>query len=76
MWCSKYALTEGVFEFEPTSINETYAWKDGWSMLKLGRDAWERKEDAIADAEKRRVRKIASVRKQLAKLEKMNFGVI
>lgn len=74
MWCSKYALTEGVFEFDPIEVDEDYAWKDRFTLLKLGRDAWESKEDAIADAEKRRIRKIASVRKQLSKLEKMNFG--
>lgn len=39
----------------------------------IGKEAFERREDAVADAVKRRDRKLASLRKQIAKLEALTF---
>lgn len=39
----------------------------------IGKEAFKRREDAVADAEKRRAKKLASLRKQIAKLEALEF---
>lgn len=39
----------------------------------IGKGAFKRREDAVADAEKRRAKKLASLRKQIAKLEALEF---
>ena len=44
---------------------------NGWTLFKLGRDAFETLADAKADVERRRLEKITSLRKQIAKLEKL-----
>ncbi len=45
----------------------------GYDYLEVGKQAFERREDAVADAVKRRDRKLASLRKQIAKLEALEF---
>ena len=76
VWISKYALTDGVKEYE-AEINEGSAYPGHPFMsfigFKMGVDAHETKESAIAAAEKMRIKKIASVKKQLAKLEALRF---
>lgn len=44
-----------------------------WSCFTLGNNAFLTKEEANQDAEKRRVKKIESLQKQISKLEKLNF---
>lgn len=39
----------------------------------IGTEAFERREDAVADAENRRAKKLASLRKSIAKLEALEF---
>lgn len=39
----------------------------------IGKEAFERREDAVADAEKRRQKRLDSLRKQIAKLESLTF---
>lgn len=39
----------------------------------IGAEAFERREDAVADAEKRRAKKLAGLRRSIAKLEALNF---
>ena len=64
-----------VAEIDPASIR---VWEDGsrnfrrhkddWTFFQIGRDAFETEADALADAEKRKAKKIASLEKQLAKV--------
>lgn len=74
---SKYALTVGIKERElrPSSSDPNYLYPadGGWTPLKLGRDAFETREEAVAAANAARDKKVASLRKQLAKLEKLAF---
>ena len=75
VWISRYALSEGIFETQaelsrdfPDMISErpSYAHyhKPDWH---------ETKEEAIKRAEQMRIKKIASLKKQIEKLEKMDF---
>ena len=87
VWISKYALTEGIYETEVRFPN--YDDKSGGKYVyTLGhfpilsqqfvksRDSSEwhlTKEEAIQQAEKMRLKKIESLKKQITKLEKMRF---
>ena len=75
VWNSKYALTKGL-----TAHN---AEDCGGGMVKIGPlwylhgegKEWHRtKESAVARAEQMRQQKIASLKKQIAKLENMRFN--
>ena len=74
MWCSKYALTGGITEHKGQA-DEEFFWPEGWSctIWEIGKDAHATREEAVAVAEKKRVRKIQSVEKQLARLRNMTF---
>ena len=77
VWISKYALTDGIKEFGNLELyispdNLRYARSD-MHFFRLGKDAHETHEAAIAAAESMRKRKIASVRKQLQRLEALSF---
>jgi glutamyl-tRNA reductase len=72
VYISKYALTEGIFEKEgdiSDDFPELFLWykKGEWHHTL---------EEAQAKAEQMRIKKIASLQKQLAKLEKLSFTVI
>lgn len=80
VWVSKYALTTGIFEVENceiTSSGKGVMWKDDgcfWqSVYGLGREYHTSQEDAFIRAEAMRLDRIASLRKQIAKLEKLKF---
>jgi hypothetical protein len=78
LWVSKYALTTGITKHEwdgrvsgngivtPDLDNRL------WTLF-LGTDVHETEQEAIEHAEKMRLRKIESIKKQLAKLEKLTF---
>ena len=80
IWNSKYALTEGLIEQEGEEFGEV-----GSSIIRVGSPLrkeylygegkeWHRtRESALARAEVMRRAKIASVRKQLARLEALRF---
>lgn len=72
VWISKYALSKGVFDAY-LEIHNDMACK--WSEYYHGEGReWHRtKESALKRAEEMRVKKIASLRKQIEKLEKMRF---
>ena len=57
VWITKYALTKGIFEMDVESQSE----------------GCKTKAAAIAKAEKMRRKKIASLKKQIEKLESMKF---
>ena len=46
-----------------------------YGLFRVNRDAFANKESALADAEKRRAAKIASLERQISKLKKMTFTV-
>lgn len=72
VYVSKYALTNGV---RILKVFNSYAlavpqFVDG---LRLGREVHTTWTEALAAAEQMRTKKIASLRKQIAKLEKLEF---
>ena len=77
VWISKYALSEGVFELcaETTSVEGMIS--DPINRCRMfhdeGKDWHRTREGAIAKAEQMRLAKIASLKKQIAKLEKLKF---
>jgi len=77
VWITKYALTQGIFmrEVEFSSSNRTYVYtKEQYSQqFRLGTDAFETEEEAKRRAEEMRRRKIASLDKQIRKLQKIVF---
>ena len=79
-YITKYALSSGVFLVE-TDRHETESggvyWKPkgGYTMSAYGKEWHKTPEAALADAERRRLAKIASLKKQIAKLEKMTFTI-
>ena len=77
VWISKYALTQGIIETEAKktssdSISITKECKTPTNWFYKG-DWHETKEAAIAKAEEMRQKKIASLKKQIEKLEGMKF---
>lgn len=76
VWISKYALSEGITEHMAEIRNgAAYPGAPFASFIgfTIGKDAHETREAAVAAAGKQRVKKIAAVKKQLAKLEAMVF---
>lgn len=79
IWISKYALSDGITEHEcePPNDGSAYVYPGapfaGYIGFTLGREAHTTPEEAAKAAEAARVKKIASVRKQIAKLEKLTF---
>lgn len=80
VWIAKYALTQGIFE------EEVYLCQSGPEMVSTapeygianyyhgkGREWHETKASAVAKADAMRKDKIASMKKKIAKLEKLNF---
>ena len=76
---SKYALTDGIKEAEGKAVkgstgDTVYAeWDEYCSLFTIGKHAHETREAAVEAAETMRKRKIASLQKQIAKLEKLSF---
>ena len=64
VWITKYALTRGIIETE--NLNDYYSGK-GYSWMHYN------KESAIKKAEEMRQKKIASLKEQIEKLERMRF---
>jgi hypothetical protein len=88
VWITKYALTTGIFEVngEPIQDGATIKYRRASSSSSFrsgfilpeyahGKDFHETPELAILRANEMRVAKIASLKKQIAKLEKMTFEV-
>lgn len=76
-WISKYALTMGIYEIEaPVSEHgddRRYASGGRSGFFRIGRDAHELREDAVAATEKKRTAKLASIQKQVARIKALNF---
>lgn len=78
LWISKYALTDGVKAADwdghvSASGFVKPAGHQVWVLFKLGKDAHETEAEARKAAEAMRLAKIASLKKQVAKLEAMSF---
>ena len=77
---SKYALTDGIKEAEGEVVkgstgDTVYAKLDEYySLFPIGKHAHETREAAVEAAETMRKRKIASLQKQIAKIEELDFS--
>lgn len=79
-YLSKYALSSNgrikLFEGrEPSSKGYISSAVSSYGIYRLGSEVHETPEEAIASADLERVKKIASLKNQLEKLEKMTFKV-
>lgn len=76
VWITKYALTSGILEREAeVCTDSTISVKGtGYCTVCFHGNEWHKsRESAIAKAEEMRKKKIASLKKQIEKLEKMEF---
>lgn len=77
VFVSRHAITNGITEHDATISGNGYASAQGnrWGFysLKMGRDAHLTREEAVAKANDMRRKKIASLQKQIDKLEQMTF---
>lgn len=76
VWITKYALTQGILEVEAKDLGDDMiktVEKYPSYYSKEGRDWHRTKESAISKAEEMRQKKIASLKKQIEKLEAMKF---
>ena len=77
VWITKYALTDGIIEAEgePYGLEWVLAsWDNGCRCNDFEQGEWfDTKERAIQKAEEMRQKKIASLKKQIKKLEEMRF---
>lgn len=80
VFITKYALTSGIKEVE-TKIHKStfkdysyYVRDSAYSFHYIGKDAFLDKSEALNKAEDMRKKKIASLRKQIEKLEKLSFN--
>lgn len=77
VFITKYALSSGIKEIEAEIIksdyhNVEYVYYD-YQSFSIGSNAFLNKADALKKAEEMRKKKIASLKKQISKLEKMTF---
>lgn len=79
VYVTKYALTEGPFkvEAEIKHSGSMASYRIGNSYLQTahGKDFWLTREEALADCERRRTNKLASIEKQKVKLQKLQFTI-
>lgn len=74
IWNSKYALTEGLIEQDGEEVGDSMVKVGSLQYLHGEGKEWHRtRESAAARAELMRKAKIASMRKQLARLEALRF---
>ena len=70
-WITKYLFTCGIEQKKLGVSSDPDYVRDGWQLYRIGRDAHETKNAAIAHARKMIARKLASLDKQRSKLLKM-----
>lgn len=72
---SKYALSRGIVEAQVRAPANGRVFMDGmaWWSFKIGRDVHATKEEAVAAAEEAKKKKIASLQKQIKKIEALKF---
>lgn len=74
-WTDKYVATRGVFSFNGDLYDGKYASESknsaGRLFLRLGRDAWGTREEAVVSARKRLKRSLAAIEIKRIKIEKL-----
>jgi tmRNA-binding protein len=77
IYVTKYALTTGITAENANVDGAVAHWRtgSGWPMHAYKGEWFESSEAALENAEQRRVRKLASLRKQIEKLEKKTFKI-
>lgn len=79
IYVTKYALTEGPFKVdaEISHSGSMASFRVGNSYMRHvhGKDFWLTREEALADCERRRTNKLASIEKQKVKLQKLQFTI-
>lgn len=79
VYITRYALSKGItetcdYEFSNRSQDQSWIYSsDYFCAYKIGRDAFFDKEDAIRNAYERRDKKVAELKKQIEKFEKLKF---
>lgn len=77
VFVTKYAMTKGIQEASVTGKTDvvgTYVYSGGYSQqYRMGYTAFLTREEASMAAEAMRQRKVASLKKSIAKLEKLSF---
>ena len=83
VFISKWALTGGIEEASGIMVRglsgEEYFKQDGpsytsWPLLTVGKDVHATREAAVKAAEFLRARKLASLHRQIAKIEELDFS--
>ncbi|MBK8191423.1 MAG: hypothetical protein IPK79_13370 [Vampirovibrionales bacterium] len=72
-YVTKFALTKGIIELDNPEFYNNYVVIDDIQPMVNPVDWFYNKPAAIARAEEMRVNKIASLKKKIAKLERMKF---
>lgn len=74
IWNTKYALTRGIVEQEAIQVSMTTVKNGVVSYLHGEGKEWHRtQESAVIRAEEMRTKKIAQIKRKIAKLEAMTF---
>lgn len=73
MWVTKYALTTGIKKYKGTLAYGEFFSVQRVGLFRAGKDAHETLETALLVAEKARTAKIKSLKKQIERLEAMQF---
>ncbi len=77
VYITKYALSTGIEEIETelykSHIDNRYYAQVYYNRYYIGSEAFTIESQAIEKAEEMRIKKIASLKKQIEKLEKLNF---
>ena len=71
-YITKYALTNGIIEKDGIIVKDIYFEVKKYGFFSKG-DYFFTKEEAVEKAEQMRLKKIASLKKQILKLEKLTF---
>ena len=81
IWITKYTLTSGIVKKVVQSNNfreypngDVEVVSNGWRFNK-GKTFFLSEDEAIKDAEKRRLNRLSSLRKQIAKLENLEIKI-
>ncbi len=72
-YITKWAITKGIIELDDPAFYENHIILSKYNAIIHPVDWFRTKQEAINRAEEMRVNKIASLRKQIAKLEIMKF---
>ena len=77
IYVTKYALSSGAFSVDAELKGESAFWYvNGYQQSAYGKDWWLTEDEALADCERKRSAKLASIEKQKKKLIAMTFSII